>query len=377
MKWVTRINPWLQLVLSALLIAGGVFWFIHSWRQLHNEVNLWSPTIICVFLIAAGSIGVICFPRQLDRKASHAADQTNEEALSDQRIYLRQQLQLANQREGFYQDTIYRLLEENASSTKKGKKSNVAERIDTALRELDEGKTEEAEKIFREIILEDFSQGNRNRKETAEAARHLGSMFLSSDEQKGIKEYVLATELDPHEPTAWLVLGGLYRREGQVEKAIRAFQQTRRIGVLLSDCRLQALAQSILGDIYHFQHNLDDAEKAYIDAIRLSRSFGDSLDIANLYVSLGNVSMDRKDFDKAVESYLKSIEVEESLGANEFKGFTYYNLSTLFQLRKDSAGAKEMLEKSYDSFLEMAQNDDVDNKKEIQAMIGTLKMRLG
>ena len=374
MKWVTRINPWLQLVLSVLLIVACVFWFIHSWRQPHNEVNPWSPTIICVFLIVAGSIGVIYLPRQLGRKASHAADETNEEVLSEQRIYLRQQLKLANQREGFYQDTIYRLLEENSSSTKKGKKSNAAERIDTALKELDDGKTEEAEKIFREIILEDCSQGNR--KETAEAARHLGSMLLSSDEQKGIKQYVLATELDPHEPTAWLILGGLYRREGQVEKAIRAFQQTKRIGVLSSDFRLQSLAQSILGDIYHFQHNLDDAEKAYIEAIRLSRSFGHSLDTANLYVSLGNVSMDRKNFDKAVESYLKSIEIEESLGANEFKGFTYYNLSTVFQLRRDPARAKEMLKKSCDSFLEMAQNDDVDNKKEIEIMITTLKKRL-
>jgi hypothetical protein len=86
--------------------------------------------------------------------------------------------------------------------------------------------------------------------------------------------------------------------------------------------------------------------------------------------------MDRKNFDKAVESYLKSIEIEESLGANEFKGFTYYNLSTVFQLRRDPARAKEMLKKSCDSFLEMAQNDDVDNKKEIEIMITTLKKRL-
>ena len=375
MKWVTQMNPWLQLVLSGLLILAGIFGFIYDWRQVQIEVNPWIQTIICIFLTAVGSVGIIFFPRQMRRKATYAAYQADEEVWSDQKIYLRQQLQLAHQREGLYQDTIYRLSKKDSSSEEMGHKSKAAERIEAALKELEDGRTEEAENMFQEVIQQDSSQGNR--KEAAEAARHLGSMLLSSDEHNAIKQYVLATELDPHEPTAWLILGGLYKREGHIEKAIRAFQQTKRIGVLSSDLRLQTLAQSILGDIYHFQNNLDDAEKAYIDALRLSGRLGDSLDTANLHVSLGNVYMDQKDSHKAVESYLKSVEIEESLGATEFRGFTYYNLSALFRFRKDRSKAKEMLKKSYESFLEMAKMDDVENKKEIRAMIRTLKKRLG
>ena len=75
--------------------------------------------------------------------------------------------------------------------------TNARPRIEQALELASQGKTEEAEAIFKEVEINKKKEGSAANKEAAEAARRRGALALARDPKEALSAFQSAVELDP------------------------------------------------------------------------------------------------------------------------------------------------------------------------------------
>ena len=96
----------------------------------------------------------------------------------------------------------------------KSKEPEAPASVDQALALLREGRTDEAEAIFSDIVARKEAEGATALQEAAEAARHLGALAYLDNTPKAIEAYATATRLDPGHTWSWIFLGRLHRASG-------------------------------------------------------------------------------------------------------------------------------------------------------------------
>lgn len=123
--------------------------------------------------------------------------------------------------------------------------------IKDALALLSQGKTEEAEKIFELIAIEAKQKGQDSKLKEATALRHIGSLAFLHDTQKSLKAYKESTDLDPDNKDDWNLLGHLYKRIGEIEKAENAYMTVKKLAG--NDQEYQAIACGNLGLVHRIR----------------------------------------------------------------------------------------------------------------------------
>ncbi len=142
--------------------------------------------------------------------------------------------------------------------------------IEEALASLAEGKTAAAEAVFQDVI--DRKSGDI--KEAAAAYQHIGALAFLHDTQKALSYYRRSVELDPDNANGWNQVGHLERRIGSLNESVTAYEKVLQIGEKESDRMLVAVAYGNLGNLYRTRGELEKAEKAWSQSKRLFTEIG-------------------------------------------------------------------------------------------------------
>lgn len=240
---------------------------------------------------------------------------------------------------------------------------NRAERALSMLREGDEAA---AEKLFEEVLVARRERAAaaaeaeaKERKEAADAARHIAALARPRDLAKALRYFSQAAELDPADIGTWMDLAYAARDAGNTAEALRAFREASalaRDSGSLSDRIWSAFGQ---GDIVMAQGRLDRAEDFYRAAQGLAEQAaaaapGD-LDIKrNLAIAferLGNVIQARGRIALAVSTFEERLRIATELAEAEPSYALYQrDLSIAYQKLGDVLGMQGSLSAQLDAY---------------------------
>lgn len=226
-----------------------------------------------------------------------------------------------------------------AELQQRSRKANDPSRFNQALAELEKGHPEAAEALFRDFVME-------NRREAARAASNIGVLAFRHDTQKALCAYEEAVELDSNNADAWMGIGYLQSRMGNLEEAESAFGKLLDLGNKKDDDALRADALSGIGSVFGIRGEWDMAKDKLMAALKLNEKLGSQEGMARNYGDIGNVDLSRGNLAGAVEMYRKSLALNEDLGNMEIVLGLCGNLGVVLEKIGDLAGAEKMHRKS-------------------------------
>ena len=233
--------------------------------------------------------------------------------------------------------------------------------IDAALEQLEQGETEAAEAIFREILDARKTEGRDANREAAAAARHLGALYFLHDTQKAVSAYEEAVALDPDDPDGWNQLGHLRYRLGQLDAAAEAYERVQRLGNVVEDKAVIAVAYGNLGVIYRTRGDLEKAEQYHLKSLEIAKELGRKEGMASQYGNLGLIYVTQGDLEKAEEYFKKSLALHEELSRKLGMASDYGNLGLIYLTRGDLEKAEEYLLKSLELEKELGRKEGMAN----------------
>ena len=215
--------------------------------------------------------------------------------------------------------------------------------LEKAITAHQEGKLEEAERLYREILEIEPTQLDANnnlgvllqssnrleeaeksykkaielKPDYAEAHYNLGNTLYNLKKfDEAEKSYKKAIELKPDYLGAHQNLGITFNKLGHLEKAKECYEKVIEINPNYP------VSHNNLGNIQKDLGRLDEAEKSYKKAIELKPDYADT------YSNLGNILKDLGRFEEAEASHRKAIELKpDSLGAHYNLGLVLYSLN--------------------------------------------------
>jgi protein O-GlcNAc transferase len=214
--------------------------------------------------------------------------------------------------------------------------------IDAALEALKNGNTELAKQRF----IDTAQQGEQHAQQTAEAYRNIGALTFNENTQQSLDAYRRATQLDPDNPDGWNQLGHLFRRIGELDNAIHAYNQVLKLGETHDDKEDISIAYGNLGIVYKTRGDLDKAIEFHEKSLKLSEELESKEGIAQDYGNLGVVYKTRGDLDKAIEFHEKALAIDESMGNKQGMAEDYGGLGNVYRTKGDLDKAIEFHEKA-------------------------------
>jgi len=227
-------------------------------------------------------------------------------------------------------------------------------RFERAVTEVKKGHPEAAEALFRDIVME-------NRREAARAASNIGVLAFRHDTRKALRAYEEAVELDSNNADAWIGIGYLQRRVGNLEEAESAYGKLLNLGDSNNDDAIRAVALSHIGSVFMTRRDWDMAKDKFMSALKLNEKLGNQRGMAINYCSIGNVNLSSGDLAGAEEMYRKSLALSEELGIKGILADIYCNLGVVLQKNDDLDGAEGMYHKSLDINVELGHKEEMAN----------------
>lgn len=151
------------------------------------------------------------------------------------------------------------------------KSSTHPEKYEQALQAAAAGDVTLADQLLLGIEQQEASEAARHNTEAARIAVGRGALWFSTDTQKALAACKRATELDPSNLSAWILLGHLYDRVGELDSAISAYEK---VLALSDDGAWKAIVTGSLGTIYRAIGKLFRAEEYYRMSIACSEELG-------------------------------------------------------------------------------------------------------
>jgi len=111
-------------------------------------------------------------------------------------------------------------------------------------------------------------------------------------------------KINPKYPRLYLLMGKIYNRMADINKADEAFQRS-----LVSE-PYNSEAHYYLGTIYQQRNAKEEAIKEYEKAVTFTTSSSDKESIVKSYLQLGRIYKTDKDFAKAIEMLKKALSIE-------------------------------------------------------------------
>ena len=169
-----------------------------------------------------------------------------------------------------------------------------------------EGKSEEAEHFYREILKTQPTHPDAN--------HNLGVVAVSKNRTlEALSLFKIATEANPNSEQFWISYGNVLINEKKYKEAEKSFKKVIELNPY------NARAHNIRGTIVQILGKLDEAEVSYKKAIELEP------DYVNSHCKLGVVLDDLGKFDEAEKSYRKAIELKPDYVQ------AYYNFGNLLK----------------------------------------------
>lgn len=223
-------------------------------------------------------------------------------------------------------------------------------RFERAVTEVKKGHPEAAEALFRDIIME-------SRREAAYAAYSIGALAFRHDTQKALYAFQESAILYPDNLNAWIGVGHLQRRMGDLEASESTFDTLLHIGNSNDNDVFRAAALSNLGIVFGIRGDLDMAKNKFMAALKLYKELDNAEGMARAYCSIGNVHLLREDWAGAEGMYRKSLVLNENVGDKEIMMTIYSNLGLVLCNMGNLDGAREMFGKS------LRVNEDLDHEE--------------
>lgn len=169
-------------------------------------------------------------------------------------------------------------------------KSTISEALALAAGHHQAGRLPEAERIYREILLEDSHNAN--------ALHSLGLIAIQTGNRETAIDLIgRAIEIEPELAEAHNNLGNALKAQGTLDEAVACYQQALRIKPDYAE------AHSNLGIALKAQGKLDEAVASYREALRIKP------DYAKAHNNLGITLKNQGKLDEAVASYQRALEV--------------------------------------------------------------------
>jgi tetratricopeptide (TPR) repeat protein len=143
-----------------------------------------------------------------------------------------------------------------------------------------------------------------------------------------------------------MVLGTIYYRKGEWDKAMGLYRESQKIFKKLGDIHGLAQTYGNLGLVYADKGEWDTAIEYYEKDLEISEKLGDIHGLAQTYGNLGLVYADKGEWDTAIEYYEKDLKISEKLGDIHGLAQTYNNLGLVYAKKGEWDTAIEYYEKS-------------------------------
>ena len=239
----------------------------------------------------------------------------------------------------------------------------VEKRLDKAAGLLTTGSAENAREAL--VELKDISVSSPD---LAEVPYDMGVAYLQlGDDINARKQFLRATDIDPTLAVAWLNLGAMSEREGELERALLNYEAGLRhspedselvvgqISVLRKLGRYEAAitkakaalahnanninAYDILGQVYLDQGNTDLAKFVFTRALNAIDGADSNArihtNLGRVYVAQDNVLLARKEFTRALELDPRLVPAKMELARLELNGHAWEKAARLLEEARD------------------------------------------
>ncbi len=236
------------------------------------------------------------------------------------------------------------------------------------------------------------------------ALRRIGSLSFATNIRQSLKAYLKSTILDPNSPDGWNMLGHLYWRRGNSDKAIETYYKVVEIGestqnqywVAIGNGDLGNIHASIgswnkaeqyylrslseyealnhedgiatqycnLGSLFKNRGNLEEAELYTTKSIEMFKALNNKNGIANSYGNLGNICQYKMELEQAEQHYLASLAIFESLGYTDGIANQHRNIGLNYKLRGKQVEARQSFETSLTIYQELG-SPEVERLREL------------
>ena len=143
-----------------------------------------------------------------------------------------------------------------------------------------------------------------------------------------------------------IVLGTVYHRKGNWEKAMAFYKECQKIYEKTGDIHGMTSTYNNLGLVYYRKGEWDKAVEYYEKDLGIFEEIGDVHGMAQTYGNLGLAYADKGEWDRAIEYYEKSLEISEEIGDIHGMAQTYNNLGLVYTNKGEWDKAIEYYEKS-------------------------------
>lgn len=159
-------------------------------------------------------------------------------------------------------------------------------------------------------------------------------------------EFSLEQKNQDWKATSLNLIGRAYAVAGEFRKALKYFQQTHEINILLEDRKATATSYSNIGTIYYELGNYTQALENLLAGLKISEELNDKPGLARVTNNLGNVYSDQRKNEKALEYYQYSLKIKKELGNKRALPASYNNIGLIYTNLKNHELALENLLKS-------------------------------
>lgn len=161
-------------------------------------------------------------------------------------------------------------------------------------------------------------------------------------------------------------LGTAYRDRGQMEKAIEHYEQALAIAQEIGDRQMEGAGLGSLGTTYLTRGQVEKAIDHYEQSLAIARDIGDRKGEGVRLENLGSAYLDLGQVKKAIEHYEKSLTIARDIGDRDMEGTVLGNLGRAYCALKQTEKAIGHYEQS----LAIAQ--DIGDRKGEGVRLGSL-----
>jgi len=148
------------------------------------------------------------------------------------------------------------------------------------------------------------------------------------------------------ESTAHNLIGRTHAVAGEFEEALKYFQKSHELNLLLNDKKAIGTTYSNIGTIFYELGNYTRAVENLLAGLKISEELDDKSGISRVTNNLGNVYVDQDNHEKALEYYNYSLEIRKELGNKRVLPNVYNNIGLVYTELKNHKLAEENLLKS-------------------------------
>jgi len=191
------------------------------------------------------------------------------------------------------------------------------------------------------------------KKEMAAALHNLGVVYQHlGDLNQALKKYEeslrIAEELGDKSGIAYSLgqMGIVHYEQGSYAEAQKNYEEVLRLSKELGDKKSISITLHHLGIIHQYQGNYAEAIKKFEQSLKISQELGDKSGIANNLHQLGLIDQEEGNYKEAVKKYEQSLKISEDLGDKSGIAGTLHQLGNIHYFQGSYAEAVKKYEQS-------------------------------